>query len=795
MNNNEYIKKDTYSSKIDIERKNINNKNKLANNYMTSFKNNNEYKIIENINDIKNNNRERDINDISIKENLFKNKYYKNYKSIHLINDFIIVILLCHFYIVNSIINFKKDNIFNKIKFYSYIITLKVKDTGVKNILSNTNINENIHIYPCPSNIYLNDELTQNYTDCHFIDIKESDTVIKLEWDNIVNNSLRGIFYKCTDITEVDMTNFDTSLITDMSEMFSMCYSLNSLNVENLNTARVKTFRYMFFECTSLTSINLESFTNPTATSLYRMFYNCIKLEYINIKNFEENKNTDITEMFYNIPKNAVICLLSCPPPTNFTISSMNTASVTISWEGYDFNKFNISYGSHSLDNPEDGIQINVNNKTYYTFTNLIPNQKYNIYIKTDCGDKFSYWIGPLLVSIEFYNMTHTGTNSITTCSKVIYDSGGPSGKYKNYADSTIIIRPETSGKFVSVKGNIQLEGNYDYLYIYNGEGTYGILLGKYTSWNNIPLTLSRTGPLTIRFYSDYSIIYSGFELIIDCIINAQTIYYQIINNNCRMVSCEENWRNIQNLIVSYTGICVKNCKATGYQYLFKGKCYSNCPVNTTNNNFICYSNSLLEKCENYSIESDFENLCIKCKNNYYPILNDKNNKYGFIDCYKINSLEKYYLDNDDLVFKYCYKSCKTCNQNGTIEKHNCLSCDNNYGFNITSGEYYNCYQKCNNYYYFDRDKNYKCLNKKECPNDYNNLIEEKNQCIDECFNDIEYKYNFRKKCYQDCPADVSYQSQTKNYFCEVKCNKEMPLEIIEYQNCTNFCGINEMND
>ena len=94
---------------------------------------------------------------------------------------------------------------------------------------------------------------------------------------------------------------------------------------------------------------------------------------------------------------------------------------------------------------------------------------------------------------------------------------------------------------------------------------------------------------------------------------------------NCRMVSCEENWRNIQNLIVSYTGICVKNCKATGYQYLFKGKCYSNCPVNTTNNNFICYSNSLLEKCENYSIESDFENLCIKCKNNYYPILNDKN--------------------------------------------------------------------------------------------------------------------------------------------------------------------------
>ena len=273
----------------------------------------------------------------------------------------------------------KIDNIFNKIKLYSYIITLKVKSTGVNNILSSTITNENTHIYPCPSNIYLNNELFQNYTDCHFIDIKESDTEIKLEWDNIVNNSLSGIFYNCINIIEVDMTNFDTSLITDMTEMFSMCHSLKSLNVQNLNTAKVESFRYMFFECISLISINLESFTIPKATTLYRMFFNCQKLEYINIKNFEEKENTDITEMFYNITKNAVICLLSCPPPTNFTVSSMNDTQATVSWEGYDLNNFIISYGPQSLEKPEDGIRINVNNNVYYTFTNLNPNQKYNM--------------------------------------------------------------------------------------------------------------------------------------------------------------------------------------------------------------------------------------------------------------------------------------------------------------------------------------------------------------------------------------------------------------------------------
>ena len=399
------------------------------------------------------------------------------------------------------------DNIFNHVIFYSYIITLKVKGTGLKNILSSSTSDLQTHVYPCPSNIYIKNQLIQNFTDCHFIDIEESDSEIKLEWNNISDNSLGGIFYKCTEITEIDMTNFDTSLVTDMSEMFSMCYSLNSINVENLNTAKVETFRYMFYNCTNLTSINLESFTNPSATSLYRMFYRCINLEYINIKNFEEKKNTNINGMFYNIAINAVICLSSCPPPTNFTISFMNSTVVTVSWEGYEWNKFIISYGLQSLSDPENGNKINITNKGDYTFTDLNPDQRYDVYIKTNCDIKSSYWIGPLLVSIESYNMSHTGSASITTCSKVIYDSGGPSGCYKDYEDSTLIIYPETSGKLISVKGTIQLESCCDYLYIYNGVS--GQLLGIYNYLNNIPLIVSTSGPLTIRFYSDWSVIYS----------------------------------------------------------------------------------------------------------------------------------------------------------------------------------------------------------------------------------------------------------------------------------------------
>ena len=723
-----------------------------------------------------------------------KNKFNSYKQKINLIMCFLIIfVLIMKFGIINSYIKLPEYKINPNIRYNSYEIILKVKGTGIKNILSISHS----HIYPSPSNIYINNELILYNINYNYINITEPNSEIKIEWNNTVITNIKGMFYNCIEIEEIDMTKFDTSLVTDMSELFSLCYSLKSLNVSNLNTTNVQTMENMFYKCTNLTSLNLESFIIPYTTSLYRMFYDCINLEYINIKNFEETLNINKDEMFHNIKSNAVICSLpcQCQPPTNFYIDSLTTTEVKISWVNNGFNKFIISYGLQSLLYPENGNKINVNNQAYYTFTNLNSGTKYNIYIKTVCGDKSSSWVGPLLISFspDYYTMSRTGTNSITTCSKVICDPGGPNNDYYDNIGTNLIIYPETSQKLVTIKGSFNLESCCDHLYIYNGIGTSELLLGRYTGTGTIPLLISTTGPLTIRFTTDGSVVRSGFQLTVSCMHTSQTIYDLINSNNCFKISCDNNWRNIQNLIVSDTGECVNDCLSTRYMYQYRGKCYINCPEGTSNNNYRCYSNSVLEKCEEYSIESEYENLCIKCNNNYYPMFNDQTNKNNFINCYRNNSLEKYYLDNNDLIFKLCYNSCKTCIQNGTIEYHNCITCDINYEFNLTSGEYYNCYPKCEYYYYFDKEKNFICLNETECPSNYNNLIEEKNQCIDECDNDSKFKYHFRKKCYQKCPEKLSYESETKRYFCEVRCTKEIPLEIVEYQNCTDFCGINEM--
>ena len=63
------------------------------------------------------------------------------------------------------------------------------------------------------------------------------------------------------------------------------------------------------------------------------------------------------------------------------------------------------------------------------------------------------------MISIGPYNLPFSGNYSIYTCSKIIYDHGGPNGYCDDNADSTLTIYPEISGKLVSIKGSGDREG------------------------------------------------------------------------------------------------------------------------------------------------------------------------------------------------------------------------------------------------------------------------------------------------------------------------------------------------
>ena len=51
---------------------------------------------------------------------------------------------------------------------------------------------------------------------------------------------MREMFSHCSSLTSLDLFNFNTNNVKDMSCMFSHCSSLNSLDLSNFNTNKVE---------------------------------------------------------------------------------------------------------------------------------------------------------------------------------------------------------------------------------------------------------------------------------------------------------------------------------------------------------------------------------------------------------------------------------------------------------------------------------------------------------------------------------------------------------------------------
>ena len=63
------------------------------------------------------------------------------------------------------------------------------------------------------------------------------------------------MFYGCSQLTSLDVTNFNTANVLAMSDMFSGCSSLTSLDVTNFNTENVVWIMKIFKGCSALTTI------------------------------------------------------------------------------------------------------------------------------------------------------------------------------------------------------------------------------------------------------------------------------------------------------------------------------------------------------------------------------------------------------------------------------------------------------------------------------------------------------------------------------------------------------------
>ncbi len=126
------------------------------------------------------------------------------------------------------------------------------------------------------------------------------------------------MFYECSSLTTLDLSNLDTSRVTSMNSMFGSCSGLGTLDLSSFDTSRVTSMGSMFGCCSGLETLDLSTFDTSSVTVMWGMFWFCTKLATLNVDNFDTS-NVEITGYMFAF----------CGKLTTLNLSSFDTSSVT----------------------------------------------------------------------------------------------------------------------------------------------------------------------------------------------------------------------------------------------------------------------------------------------------------------------------------------------------------------------------------------------------------------------------------------------------------------------------------
>ena len=128
--------------------------------------------------------------------------------------------------------------------------------------------------------------------------------------------SASHLFYGCNAET-INLNGFNTSNVTDMSWMFAGA-NIAEIDMTPLDTGKVTTMADMFREAFGVKKVNLKGLNTSNVTNMSDMFYRAIYLNTLDMSDLDTSKVTSMRNMFYDV-RNL----------TNLDVSNWDTSSVT----------------------------------------------------------------------------------------------------------------------------------------------------------------------------------------------------------------------------------------------------------------------------------------------------------------------------------------------------------------------------------------------------------------------------------------------------------------------------------
>ena len=256
------------------------------------------------------------------------------------------------------------------------------------------------------------------------IEDEESDYEIKLwldptdktayyytETEKVYLNTYSGqMFYskaneqKIKNILEIDISNFDTSNVTNMEAMFTGMSNLTTLNLSNFDTSKVTSMDAMFGDMSSLIRLDLSNFNTSNVTNMDTMFGGMTNLTSLSISNFDTSKVTNMYCMFNGISNLTTLDLSSFDTSKVTTMNAMfGYASSLTTLDISNFNTSKVKDMSYMFQEMSSLTTLNLSNFNTSNVTNM----------------EYMFSFMPALTTLDISNFD---TSKVTTMDSMFYD-------------------------------------------------------------------------------------------------------------------------------------------------------------------------------------------------------------------------------------------------------------------------------------------------------------------------------------------------------------------------------------
>ena len=198
----------------------------------------------------------------------------------------------------NKIEHFKKSTVAPAASMNAVNIEDEDSDYEIKLWLDTTD--KTAYYYSEPEKVYLNaDSSNMFYREYSKQKIENILEIDLSNFDTSKVTNMGSMFYNMRNLTSLNLSNFDTSKVTAMSGMFTYMSNLTTLNLSNFDTSNVKYMNGMFAGMSNLVTLNLSNFNTSNVKSMFNMFGSMSNLTTLDLSNFDTSNVNDMDNMFY----------------------------------------------------------------------------------------------------------------------------------------------------------------------------------------------------------------------------------------------------------------------------------------------------------------------------------------------------------------------------------------------------------------------------------------------------------------------------------------------------------------